>query len=251
MAHATGFHGRMWSAVADCLVDDFRTIAFDGRGHGESERPSDGDFEWARLASDVLAVIDALDLRGVRGAGHSSGGTALLLAEIDRPGTFAGLWLYEPIIFPPPGVAGGPPAANVMAEAARRRRAWFPSREDALANYGSKPPLRDLDPDVLRTYVEHGFREADGGVTLACAPDDEAAVFAGATTHGAFERLGEVRCPVTVVGGEASDIPPALVRLIASRLPAGRGEILPGKRHLLPYQEPSLVASLIRGALAT
>lgn len=248
LAHATGFHGRTWRMVATELVDDFRVVAFDARGHGASSRPPDGDFRWSRLAADVLAVVDALDGGPILGVGHSSGGTALLLAEQARPGTFGAMWLYEPIVFPPAGEAG-PPPGNVMADAARRRRAWFPSADEALATYRSKPPLASLHPEVLRDYVDHGFREADGGVTLACAPGDEAAVFAEARSHDAFERLGEVSCPVTVAGGEVSTIPPSLVRLVASRLPNGHAEILPGQGHLLPFEDPARVARLVRDAL--
>ncbi|HYF88275.1 alpha/beta hydrolase [Azospirillum sp.] len=47
-----------------------RCIAFDRRGHGKSdESPSGYDFD--RLADDVAALLEALDLRGVTLVGHS------------------------------------------------------------------------------------------------------------------------------------------------------------------------------------
>ncbi|HUS60823.1 MAG TPA: alpha/beta hydrolase, partial [Acidimicrobiales bacterium] len=246
--HATGFHSQMWRPMAEDLVTDFHVVAMDTRGHGESGRPNDGSFAWSGLAADILAVIDALGLASVRAVGHSSGGAALLLAEQARPGTFERLWLYEPILFPPAS-SDGPPPPNVMAEAALRRRGWFPNLHQALANYQSKPPLRDVDPAILRAYVEHGFRAADDGVALKCTPEDEAAVFAEARSHDGYQRLIEVRCPVTITGGEDSDISPSLMRRIADQLPDGQAQILPGKGHLLPFEEPLLVASLIRAAM--
>ncbi|MBV8600037.1 MAG: alpha/beta hydrolase [Candidatus Eremiobacteraeota bacterium] len=47
------------------LADEFRLVAFDLRGHGESEKPDDPQaYAASQLwADDVAAVIDALDLR--------------------------------------------------------------------------------------------------------------------------------------------------------------------------------------------
>ena len=58
---------------------------------------------------------------------------------------------------------------------ARRRRANFPSRADALHRYASRPPLNELRADSLFSYVEHGFRDmTDGTVTLLGGwPKDE------------------------------------------------------------------------------
>jgi pimeloyl-ACP methyl ester carboxylesterase len=154
--------------------------------------PVDGDMAWSGVADDVLAVVDRLGLSDVRAAGHSMGGAALLMAELRRPGTTAALWLYEPIVFPTGGPAGGPAGeagrprpGGALSAAARRRRPWFPSREAALANYASKPPLSRLAPAALRAYVEHGFRDVGPGAAEPADDSDGDAAGAGVEDGGA------------------------------------------------------------------
>ncbi|MCP2275803.1 alpha/beta fold hydrolase [Nocardia amikacinitolerans] len=51
----------VWREVAVLLADDFRVVAYDARGHGESETPSGpGAFRLDRLANDLYAVLDAV-----------------------------------------------------------------------------------------------------------------------------------------------------------------------------------------------
>ena len=137
LCHATGFHGLVWTPLAE-HIDGLRRWSVDFRGHGTSTAPRDRRFAWDGFADDVLTVVDGLELDRPIGVGHSMGGAALLLAEQRRPGTFAALWLFEPVVFPTDGLTGAP-RANPLAEGARRRRASFPSYETALANFASKP----------------------------------------------------------------------------------------------------------------
>lgn len=251
-AHATGFCSTVWRPVAAALADRFSCWALDFRGHGRSTAPADGDFDWHGTADDVLAVIDAVGAdRPWYGVGHSMGGAALLLAEQRRPGTFAAAWVYEPIVFPgppPPGADHG----NPLAEAARRRRATFDSREAAYENYASKPPMRSFDPRALAGYVERGLvDQADGTVRLACAPDHEAAVYEMGAVHSAWERLDEVRCPVTVaVGDTAVSGPASFAAPIAARLGAGVLEPHPTLGHFGPLEAPDVIAAAIVESLS-
>ena len=67
-------------------------------------------------------------------------------------------------------------------------------------NMQAKPPLNVLAPEALRAYVDHGFAdEPDGSVRLKCLGENEARTYEGSQTHDAFERLGEVSCPVLVL----------------------------------------------------
>jgi len=254
VAHATGFHGRVWAPLARRLTGH-AGWAPDLRGHGHSPAPADGDYAWDGFADDVLASVDGLGLQRPVGVGHSKGGAALLLAEARRPGSFRALWLYEPVVFPPDPEDPSPPAAgprvNPLAEGARRRHDHFDSFEAAEANFASKPPMDGFDPEVRHEYVRHGFRpDPAGGVRLACRPDDEATVYEMGRRHKAWDHLGSLRLPVTVVRGAITDSGPASVAAaVVERLPAGRLEVHDELSHFGPLEDPAGMASSILAAL--
>jgi pimeloyl-ACP methyl ester carboxylesterase len=249
LAHANGFLALAYRELAERLAADFRVWGVDLRAHGDASRPADGGLVWWSLAADVLAAVDALGLgtgQAVVGVGHSMGGAALTMAELDRPGTFRALYLYEPVLVP----AGTFPAAadNPMSSAARRRRAVFDSRDAAYENYAAKPPLDELTPGALRDYVDHGFADQpDGTVALKCRPEDEAELFRVGGDSGAFHRLGEIACRVTIArGGADSTGPAAFAPQQAEALPHGRLEVFDGLGHFGPLQDPDAVAASIR-----
>jgi pimeloyl-ACP methyl ester carboxylesterase len=250
MAHAAGLHGLVLGPLAAQLRGSFRCVAFDARGHGDTLLPAGHALDWYGLAADVLAVVDGLALDRPVGFGHSSGGTAILLAEQTRPGTFAALYCFEPVIVP-----ADPPLGrdddSVLAARARHRRTTFGSRAEACRHYASKPPLNVVTPEALRAYVDHGFEETpDGQVRLKCRPDDEATVYEMATAHDAYGRLPEIGCPVTVAcGSETEGCPPDRARTHVARLPRGRHEVLAGLGHLGPLERPDQVAASIARAL--
>ena len=252
LVHATGFCAAPFGPLARSLGRRFRCWGLDLRGHGRSDRPPDGDFAWSGFATDVLTVVDQLGLDRPFGFGHSCGGAAVLLAEERRPGVFRSLYCFEPVVMP-----GAAPARmadrNPLAEGARRRRPSFPSAEVALANYSSKPPFADLDPEALEQYVDAGFEvvpREDGGdgraVQLRCRREDEADIFTAALHHQAFEHLHEISCPVTLCCGADTDafgVP--LIEAVAAEMTHSRTEILPGMGHFGPLQVPGAVAASV------
>lgn len=251
LCHPTGFHGLVWKPVAARLAAAAHVWSLDFRGHGDSTAPASGSFHWDGMADDVLAVVDSLELDDgelLVGAGHSMGGAALMLAEQARPGLFAALWCFEPIVLPPPV---DPPVAKVpMAEAARRRKARFPDRQAALANYGAKPPLGLLAPDALDIYVSYGFRDLpDGGVELKCEPETEARCFEAALQTGVFARLHEIKCPVTVVASGDGGFPAQIAPQVADGLADGRLERHDDLTHFGPMEDPDAVAESILSTL--
>lgn len=247
LAHATGFHGRMWAPLAAALRLRFHCWSFDARGHGDSTRPTPADFDWRGFGQDALAVVGGLGLARPFGLGHSQGGSAFLLAEQACPGTFAGLYLYEPVAWPHPAPMDGHP----LVEGAMRRRDTFESVDAAVQRLRTKPPLAGLDATVVRAYVEHGFvATASGEVTLKCRREDEAQIYRMGPCHRAFDHLSDIACPVTIARGTSTrsvDIDLAVRQ--AALLPAGRLEELDGLGHFGPLEKPEQIAASVTQAL--
>jgi pimeloyl-ACP methyl ester carboxylesterase len=251
-AHATGMHGLVWKPVADHLVDRAHCIALDLRGHGDSALPPGSDPTWDGFGRDVLSVARELGAGGIIGVGHSLGGAALLMAELDAPGTFQRLFLYEPAVQTEIGDGGWDSllvTRDAMVERTSRPRATFPSRAEALANYVSKPPTAQFQAAVLGAYVSHGFSDRIDGaehmVVLKCPPDTEARIYAGSYDHDTPARLHAITCPVTLSTGAETD---ALQRRTIEALAAQFGAepvVLCGVDHFGPMQQPKQFADAV------
>ena len=61
MVHGWPDTHRLWSGVAALLAEEFRLVAYDTRGQGESDEPEDdAAYELRHLAQDFRAVVDAV-----------------------------------------------------------------------------------------------------------------------------------------------------------------------------------------------
>jgi pimeloyl-ACP methyl ester carboxylesterase len=248
LVHGTSFCKETWGPVVDSLPAERPVVSIDQRGHGDSS-PIVAPFDWWDLGRDVVAVCAAFEWDRPIGVGHSSGAAALVLAELLRPGRFAAMVLIEPILFPGPFFRA---EHNPMSDRALRRRATFPSPADALASFRGRGPFARWDERVLRLYVTHGLRSAgEQGWTLKCSPQQEAEFYRGATLHGAWDRLGEIACPVLVVGGERSESHPrAFLELQAAQFRTAEIRSAAGCTHFVPMEDPKGTARLIRDRLA-
>jgi pimeloyl-ACP methyl ester carboxylesterase len=245
--HATGFHGRCYTQIAERLHGHFHVWAPDLRGHGDSITP-DMALPWRGMVDDTLAVIDHLGVDGpIPACGHSMGGATVLATELRGPGTIAAAWLFEPIIFPRDHSTAS--RENPLAVGARRRRHHFASVDEVLQRYTGRRPFADVDPAALRDYVVHGFRVTDNGVTLKTTGENEARTFEGLDLD-LFAHLAEIRVPVTVVGS-GDGMPPAVAApRVAAELPNGTLSPWPDRSHFGPMEDPARAAAEILDTLA-
>jgi pimeloyl-ACP methyl ester carboxylesterase len=252
LLHATGFHGRCWLPLAPALTDHFSVWSIDHRGHGSSGKAPDGRYDdWRLFVEDLFAVLDALGIDGWRGVGHSLGGAVLLMAEARQPGTFTELCLYEPVVLSPTLRSDGAGPGASMSDVVRKRRRTFSSRREARDNFAAKPPMNTFDPAALDAYITYGFvDDPAGGVTLACAPEDEASVYEGAPGSRAWEHLSDVRPPVAVLGGfDPRDPVSRVIEDVARQLPRGGARRLEGLTHFGPFEDPLAVGRVAAEAL--
>lgn len=246
ISHATGFHAHCYAPVAKLLSDRFRVFGLDYRGHGDTSAPRSERIEWAAFGDDAVAAAEAIAPEGgLVGVGHSMGGSALMMAAVRHPGLFRRLVLFEPIAMPP-----SYPVLDMdehpIVIGARRRRRVFASHDEAIENFSDKPPLSVMTPEVLRCYVEHGFRAVAGGIELSCSPDLEAAIFRTARHNGVWDLLSSVDVPTTVLAGQIDEHQPSgRCEAIVAELPNATFVHLPDQTHLGPFSHPEEFTRLV------
>ncbi|MCP5028073.1 MAG: alpha/beta hydrolase [Actinomycetia bacterium] len=232
--HGTGLCSRMWEPVMEQLPEAvFRPVGVDLRGHAATKTPADVTFFDHRMVTDLSAVVDALELDEAWAVGHSMGAGTTILTSLARPGRIGRIWAYEPIVMER---GDNHEPLELMVEVTRKRRAVFANRAEAGNRWASRPPLDELSSSSMEVFLRHALVDRpDGQVELACPPELEARAFDQFLQQG-WDQLPQVRVPVLVAWGEASDDGAGTTApAIADRLPRGTGEVFPGARHFGPF----------------
>jgi pimeloyl-ACP methyl ester carboxylesterase len=261
LLHGTGFVAEVWDDVARELARDYTVYALDRRGHGDSHKPAADRYHFQDFAEDVCRVIEALDLTGIYGIGHSAGATDLLLAAKLLPARFARLFVIEPTVMDPR--AARPDRLSDFAKSAvhgvLRRQAEFESADAAFARYRAAPTFAKWSETSLRAYITHGFlAQADGRVRLCCTPGIESAVllpifeameqvYVGDTRGNPFAWLTEIECPVRVaVTAQSWSIYKEMASRAVALLPAASQWTFDGVSHSVAQEAPELVLRALR-----
>ncbi len=97
MVHSLAGNTTQWQAQLDHLRKTRLAIAFDMRGHGQSELARDQDYSLAAMAHDLATVVDSLGLTKFILVGHSYGGGVVAVYAGRHPDRVAGLLFVDPI----------------------------------------------------------------------------------------------------------------------------------------------------------
>lgn len=95
LLHGGGQTRHSWRETGARLAErGWTTVAYDARGHGDSDWATDLDYSPEAMVADLRAVASSLDQKPVL-IGASLGGITSLLAEGEHPGFAAGLVLVD------------------------------------------------------------------------------------------------------------------------------------------------------------
>lgn len=244
LVHPTGFLAALWEPVAAALAGRYRVIAPDLRGHGDTEKVHDG-YAFETFATDVASLLESLGIRECVAAGHSSGGTTIIVHSALYPGVIRRTVLLEPIILPRLWAASG---QNPMVEMTKRRRWHWPDQQAMFRSFQGRGPFARWRDDILRLYCEEGtHRNGHGRIELKCPPQLEVKMYqAAGPPFDGWAYLRQVSCPALVLWGEHSDmIGGGHPQSIEQALPDARTGFVADTDHFLPMERPEEVARLI------
>ena len=176
MLHATGLCAWPWKPIARRLAENYRVLAFDQRGHGDTDR-SDKGYRFEYAGEDLAAIFVAMDLESPRAIGHSSGGLAAIIAANLLPGKFDRVVLVETRVSNDAPTAPSQDLAR-RAERTRMKRAVWESREAMFDAYRTRAAFKDWKDEPYRQFIEGGTRLLpDGRAELKCHPETEATFY--------------------------------------------------------------------------
>ncbi|MFE1172431.1 alpha/beta fold hydrolase [Streptomyces sp. NPDC058773] len=228
-------HGHMsegagFAAVARELAPEWRVIAPDQRGHGDSDRAA--DYTREGYVADVAALLDHLGLARVPLLGHSLGGINAYQFTARHPDRVSALVNAE-----------GP--AEVVPDDANPVR--FVSRLPYFA--ATREELLD-GLDWMAPYCADGLRRGPhGGWRLGFHPQDLAESDARAVgDHWADWTDGG--CPALLIVGSHGIIPAEQARAMAERRPGTRVVRLAGG-HFVHTEDLTGFARVVREFLAS
>ena len=240
--------------IMPALARDFSVVAVDQRGIGLSDKP-EGGYDSATLASDLVALMDALGHRRFAVAGHDTGLWIGYALAADHPDRVDRLVVSEA---PLPGISPSPPLFLPPLLNARLWHLAFnqldtvneqlvTGREDIFfgAEFDASAGTHKLPGDVVRYYID----------TLAADRDHLRGSFgfyrAIPTTSAQNEqrKTRRLTLPMLAIGGaESSGEGPAnTMKLAADDV---QTLVIPGCGHWVAEQAPEELLAAVTAFLA-
>ncbi len=230
-----------WGPVAETLGENFQVIRCDLRGQLLS--PGTAHPDPADHASDIVALLDHLDIGSVDVVGTSFGGVvaAMLAAHFpDRVRTLisiASTYSFD---------------ASMAIELARWRRACEEVLEGASAIV-----LAEVLESVAYSegYLEKHQNEREAArAAMEGLPSrwfsDLIKLLDSAGNFDHSEDFGRIRCPTLIVAAELDGlIPRKDCGALAEIIPGADFKVIPGGGHAVVVEQPETVVDLIRSFL--
>lgn len=155
--HGGAAHLHWWSTIVPLLADDYRVVAMELSGHGDSDRRE--TYTLDAWTAEVVAVGQAAACSGPPVViGHSMGGFVTIAAAAHHGDQLAGAVILDsPVSRPDPeleAARSGNLFANVRV---------YPDIEDAVARYRTVPEQEHYLPIVKDHVARHSLRQVEGG----------------------------------------------------------------------------------------
>lgn len=225
---------RMWDRQVEALSAKYRLLRYDTRGHGGTEATS-GPYTIDLLATDAIALMDALDIRRAHFVGLSMGGMIAQRVAHDHPDRIGALVLCDTACHLPPASAWNDRIA--LAQSKGTSAFIGPMTERWLT-----APFRAAHPELLATMGEIISRTAvDGLVGCASAIRD----------MNQCDLLGAIRHPTLIVVGEQDvGTPVAAARVLHEGIRGSQLCIIPNAGHLPNIEQTAAFNAALLAFLA-
>jgi 3-oxoadipate enol-lactonase / 4-carboxymuconolactone decarboxylase len=183
LSHSLGCDHGMWEPQVPDLLERFRVLRYDTRGHGASDAPA-GDYSMDQLGHDVLGLLDSLKIRKFAFCGLSMGGAVGQWLALNAPDRLAALVLANT----------SSKFASDLLEGRRRTvlESGIPAIVDAVMS-------RFFSPENLTAPHAQSVRS----VLLGTNPTGYAGCCAALRDFNTRPLLGKIQAPTLVIASDS------------------------------------------------
>lgn len=234
--HGLLFSKWMFSAQIAALRSDYRCIALDWRGQGDSP-PTESGYDMDTLTGDAIAVMGELVGAPVHWIGLSMGGFVGLRIAARRPELLRSLTVIDSSAEPEDLKDA---VKDKLLASLYRYIGIAPVRKSVEKTMFAPTFYRDpAKRAVIEDWVSQLARNDRDGIRKA--------VLGVANRPGVTNEIGRITVPTLIIVG-ADDVPTPVKRsrTMATLIPGARLELVPYCGHSSTIEQPAAVNALIR-----
>jgi pimeloyl-ACP methyl ester carboxylesterase len=241
--HGGGAHAHWWTHVAATFSDEFRVVALDLSGHGDSGHRSSYSLE--QWTDEVVAVAAAGEMTGRPVIiGHSMGGfVTIATAALHEDAVSGAIVCDSPVTEPDPEIG----AYQLRRAFGRPRR--YATLADAIAHFRTVPAQDNYLDYVIDHVARHSVRPVEDGWQWKF---DRGifAQFGGGIRSVALPYLSKVRCRFALLRSEhglvTADIGRSMYEALGRVAPV---IVLPEAGHHAMLDQPLILLTALRTLL--
>ena len=200
LLHGLRGHCHSWDDVAARFCGDYRVLALDQRGRGETDWAPRGDYSTDAFVADLEEFCYTLGIEKFTLIGHSMGGRNSMAFAGRNPDMLERLVIVD--IGPEIDPVGSARITRELVEVSLE----FDSFEDALRHVMSQN--RFASESVMRRRLTHQTRELPNGkIGWRYDPEirEQRRNGTGAPPPDLWEPLSKITCPTLIVRGSETD----------------------------------------------
>lgn len=240
LLHGFRGHAHWWDFIAPWFAQDYRVIALDFGGMGDSgSRPT---YRRSDFVAEVHAMLRMIGPKAVTLVGHSFGGRIALFVAHEYPRLLERALVIDTNI----EFSDRP----VRTRFPQRPKIVYPDLVTACGRFRFVPDEPPISPRIMRHLALHSIKQqADGFVWKF---DETLIGSIGWEQVAEGELLQAIDLPLDFIAGEFSEVvPAALATRIGKALRRGRGPvIIPSAYHHVPLDQPLALVAAMRALLS-
>ncbi len=246
MLHGYAETATVWNDTAQELAREYRVIALDLRGHGQSAHAPDFDYTRATQVEDLEAFVEDLGLRSLTLVGHGMGGANALCYAAEHADAVTALIVVEV-------------APEVLRDGVERLRRMVGSAEEFENLHAAVETMRPHFPYATTEQLERRANAAltegeSGALVWDFDPALRDASLRPPEPDPGQRRLADlwecadrIQCPVMIVRGAETDmLTPEAIQRLHRRIIGSRVSLIEEAGHPVPTDQPASLALNIR-----